>query len=380
MKLNVDSTVESPALPSVLAYLRSRQWLAVVQDSPQWAVFQRNADGQTEEVDVPLTVSARDYPLRMRELIEALVAIEKRAPAEIVRDIAASSSDIVRIAIAGSTTRDGRIPMAAGGRVYSAVRDMMLAAACSVVEPRAAYAKRKPEEAMKLLERARFGQTEVGSFVVTIECSVAPALQHNLLQGDDFDAPMERKATRRLASGLAATQRAVLESLTSSGIEAFQQRTRDGVSANLCDAVAEILEATSADRVTTSFAFAASRPIAQATPSSVAFGADDAGTLREAANRMRATASYPGIELQGPVFKLQREGADSGEVVISASVEGKLRNVHMELNRDDYQTAVAAHRDSTFVRCQGNLQRDGRTWVLQNVLDFGAIDADAEDR
>jgi hypothetical protein len=162
------------------------------------------------------------------------------------------------------------------------------------------------KEAMKLLDRARFGQTEVGSFVITIECSVAPTLQASLLD-DDVDAPMERKAIARLAIGLVATQTAMVESLTSGGIAAFEKRTREGVSANLCDAIAEMLEATNAESVKTSFAFAANRPVKKSFPQSVTFTADSAGTLREAATQMRATTSYLGIELLGPVFKLQRD-------------------------------------------------------------------------
>ena len=251
---------------------------------------------------------------------------------------------------------------------------MVLAAACSVIDPRAVFAKRKPEEAMQLLERARFGQTEVGSFVITVECNVAPGLQSNFFDNEDLDAPMERKACRRLATGLVATQSAVIESLTSGGIEAFERRTRDGVSANLCDAIADMLEATNATSVRTSFSFAASRPIKQDVPTSVLFAADSAGTLREAATQMRATASYLGIELQGPVFKLQREGADSGDITISADVEGKMRSVRMQLDRTAYQIAVSAHQDSRYVRCLGDLRREGRSWVLQNVRDFSDID------
>ena len=64
--------------------------------------------------------------------------------------------DIVRIAFEGSATKDGRISVKAGQKVYAAARDLLLSAACSVLEPRAVFTKRKPDDAMNLLDRARF--------------------------------------------------------------------------------------------------------------------------------------------------------------------------------------------------------------------------------
>jgi hypothetical protein len=59
-----------------------------------------------------------------------------------------------------------------------------------VIDPRPVFPKRKPEDAMDLLDRARFGQTEVGSFVLTLECTIAPRLQQPLLADEgDEDAP-----------------------------------------------------------------------------------------------------------------------------------------------------------------------------------------------
>jgi hypothetical protein len=76
----------------------------------------------------------------MQEFFATLVAVKNR-PA---RDIAAASTDTIRVAIEGISTRDGRIPLAAGYRAYGATREMILAAACSVIDPRSVFAKRKP--------------------------------------------------------------------------------------------------------------------------------------------------------------------------------------------------------------------------------------------
>jgi hypothetical protein len=288
--------------------------------------------------------------------------------------------DIVRLAIEGSSTRDGRIPVEAGRRVYEAARDLLLAAACSVIDPRPVFAKRKPEEAMSLLGRARFGQTEVGSFVLTMECSFAPRLQQTLVADDgDPDAPFERKTYVRLARALHAALDASRESVASGKIEPFRARTNDGVSANVCDAIAEVLEATSAEVLRASFSFAPRRPLASAIPRAIAFSADTSAILREAAARLRDEASYPATDIVGTVVKLDsQDPASGGDAVLRADVDGRMRHIRVSLDPEPYQIAIRAYSDRSLVRCTGDLAREGRSWVLRNPRDFRAA-AEAEE-
>jgi hypothetical protein len=146
------------------------------------------------------------------------------------------------------------------------------------------------------------------------------------------------------------------------------------VSANLCDAVAEVIEATSAEKVSASFSFAARRPLAVAVPRIAVFTADTAVVLREAAARLRAEATYPATELAGPVVKVNSsEPSHGGEAVLHASIEGRSRSVRVVLEATAYQTAIAAHRIGALVRCVGDLAREGRSWVLRNPRDFTTI-------
>lgn len=139
---------------------------------------------------------------------------------------------------------------------------------------------------MSLLQRARFGQTELGSFVLTIECDVPPRLQPPLFADDgDPDAPLERRTSIRLAQALEGTEAASRESAASGHIDPFRSRARVGVNANLCEAMAEMIECTAAEAIRASFSFALRRPLATRVPRSVVFTSDLSPLLREAAAR-----------------------------------------------------------------------------------------------
>src|SRR4051812_12848880 len=84
-------------------------------------------------------------------------------------------------------------------------------------------------------ERQAWGQTEHGSFVVTLLAPVPPLLQPKLdpSWASPADEPMERLVTRRLMQALEASRTAA-EMALSGDAKAFEDAVNAGVSANLC--------------------------------------------------------------------------------------------------------------------------------------------------
>ena len=256
MLLPQSSVVPSPA--DFAAYLRSRQWqFGGIQAN--WALY--TLDPENTAVEVPQLSQSRDYSRVAAALLEELSRIEHRAAAQILREVLASTTDVVRLALRGSTMNDGRIPVEAGLAAYDGARNLLLAAACSALDRRSAHARRKPDAAMKLLQRVRFGQTEVGSFVLTMESSVPPLLQGKLIELPDEEPPLERKTSLLLATALRATELALQEAAATGSIEPFRSRTPAGLSANLCDALVELIRDTQADQLTVSVSYAHHRPV-----------------------------------------------------------------------------------------------------------------------
>ncbi|MGB0678876.1 MAG: hypothetical protein ACPGUV_04370 [Polyangiales bacterium] len=184
----------------------------------------------------------------------------------------------------------------------------------------------------------------------------------------------------KLAQALDAAQLATRESAAIQTLDPFANRVAVGVSANLCDAMADVLEATRAEVVDASFSYASSRPLLTAVPRLVTFSADTAPILREAAHSLRAEATYPETEVSGPVVKLDSEDpSQGGHVVLRALVEEHYRNVHLHLDADFYATAIQAHREHSIVQCIGERLRDGRRQVLRHVRAFAVLDTDVDD-
>ena len=189
----------------VASYLRVRGWRQAADLNGKGSLWLLGAAPGHEEADVtlPLRRDLGDFDLRMGEVLRTLGAAEGRPEMEVLHDLLTTSSDLIRIRAPSREAELGSLPLEQAVAFVERARDLMLAAACAAVTKRATFPTRKPARAIDYLGRVRMGQTERGSYVLTILSPVAPALvsQRELPFDSDAPEPFERQVTRTLADG-----------------------------------------------------------------------------------------------------------------------------------------------------------------------------------
>lgn len=312
------------------------------------------------EIIVPRTERLGDYASVVATLIETFAQVSGQDELTVYRSLVIADRDVIRVRAAESD--DGSVTLNQGADLIGGARDMLLSAACSLRDPRPVYRAGANREAADLLKRVRLGQTDQGSFVVTLLTPVVPPPMPALFSDpDDLNAPIERRMTRRLVEALSAARGAVER--TAAGEEsAFGESVASGVSANLCEALARVIEPFPTLDVGVSWA--RTRPMT-ASGAVVRFGWADTAVLREAARSFRDRAPRPDVRLHGFVRLLKREQADDdGTIGLAADVDGQRQSVVAVLEREDYERAVQAHRDRALVVLAGDLDRIGQRWRL----------------
>jgi hypothetical protein len=107
-----------PAPAHIVSYLR-QTGRAYVRTRGSWADCTKQVQGQDIVLEVPQGAHTLDYGRAVGTLIEDLARSEHRSAATVARDINSGSVDIIRLAIEGSATRDGRISVEAGLRAVA---------------------------------------------------------------------------------------------------------------------------------------------------------------------------------------------------------------------------------------------------------------------
>jgi len=368
-------------LPSdVSAWLSVRGWEKTGELGQVAAFWERGRHG----VVVPLNLQSPDFRLRWTEMTEELAAANDTDPQGVLLSIIQEGADIAEFRASGEDSIDDSIPLGDAEVLISAVRQAMTASANAVVQPRSYFGHSIPKLAREHARGVRMGQTRRGSYIIPV-ISRVPILEPPDNEGDAplFDdlkyEPFPRQAMRTLAGGLAALHRMTTsESMPSRSI--INESVGEGVSHELCDAVANTLETRSIDALDVTFSWASRLPVYQA-PERVSLEQGVASIVREVSNYLRGEEVVGDQSLTGFVKVLNRgEDDEQGKVTIRALVNDKPRNVSMFLDDDDYDRASHANNDRVQVSVTGRLERvPGKALRFDTVRDFHPIQSLPED-
>ena len=352
------------------AYARAAGWRRHEQYRAHSDVYVGEA---RPEIIVPRTERLGDYASVVAALIDTFASVAGQDQLTVYRSLVTTDRDVVRVRAAES--EDGSVTLTAGVSLIDGAREMLLSAACSLREPQPVYRAGANREASDLLNQVRLGQTDHGSFVVTLLTPVVPPPMQVLFpDADDWNAPIERRMTVRLVEALTAVRQAT-ERTAAGDKEAFGGAVAQGVSANLCEALVRLVEPFPTLDVGVSWA--RTRPLAIAS-NVVRFGQADAALLREAARSLRDRAPRPDVDLYGFVRLLKRgEEDDDGIIGLATTIDGQRQSVKVVLERVDYERAIQAHHDRAPVVLNGDLDRMGQRWRLLNPRLTGVIRDDA---
>ena len=348
--------------PSALsAYARTSGWAKVEPFGDHSDVYTGTG---LPEIILPRTPQLGDYLNVVSHLIKIFADVAELDELTLYRDLVTSDRDVTRVSIPVDSP-DGTISINEGANLASGARDMLLAAACALESPRPLYRPGANKEANEILQRTRFGHTEQGSFVVTLLSPVIPPLvQVPLLPNiESNDDPVDRKVTKRLMTALEATRRAT-ERTIGGDTQAFSEAVQSGVSANLCEALVNLVEPFRKLDVSTTWA--RTRPMGTARQL-VFFSNNDAPILKEAARTFRSLEPKLDERLVGWVQRLKRDESETdGTITLRASIDGRLQSVSATLTQLDYNQAIEAHKKRSPVIIEGDLDRFGQRWRLLN--------------
>ena len=331
------------------------------------------------EIVVPLRREASDFISQLADGLRELEVVEARSQLDILRDLLNSGFDVVRLGARSPNTSDGTVKIEDGVKLFEQAREILLAAACSTVRPRAVFHARKPQQANDYMKAARLGQTEHGSFVLTILSPVAPQLNTYSETQLFPEEPFGRQVVRTLARSVNLAIYAAEQSATETTFTPFQDAVEGGVSANLCESIAGFFKIGDPVSIALSVAWAQNRPLPNDAPLRSVITSDVVPTIEEAARIFRARDTLEDYVIQGPVIKLERpEGQSNGKVTIYARIEDSMRKVAIDLTESDYAIATQAHQEYSPVKVIGDIVREGRSYRLNAPVGFSIAPDDDE--
>ena len=338
------------------------------------------------EIIIPHTRNLGDYASVVANLIDTFAQLTEQDQTTVFRNLVTTDHDVVRIR-ADDIDHSGSLAVSAGADIIQCSRTLLLAAACSLDSPRPFYRTHEYKDANDYLNRVRLGQTDQGSFVVTL-LSPVPLTRTtvpNLLDYGKSREPFDRRVTKRLADALAEVRLriGVDDAFDTRAFQAspnlmvvtpdvddadYESRGRlqvsveRGVSANLCEALAKLTKSLGEFEISVVWARTCPtgklRTIAR-------FGEGDEPYVRKLSRALRRQITERDATLTGYVEQLKRGEADKGgTVTIRTWIEGRERSITVILRTHDYARAIQAHQQGAEVVVRGDLVKPSQRWRL----------------
>jgi hypothetical protein len=366
----LDSNALRSISPTALrAYIESEGWQTVERFGQHSQVFALK--NGSHELVVPGTTNLADYPNIVAEILERLSQFESRDQLQVFRDLTTADKDVVRVR-SPEAEDDGSVALEIGVDLVAAASELLRAAACSAWKPQAVYRAGKVLRADEYMGQVRLGQTEQGSFIVTLLAPVPPTLQHAMFGEMVEEQPFERKVTSMLSGGLDAAAFAIERFNLEQDSSKFDSSISDGVSANLCEAISRL--ANDGNGVDVSITWAKTRPN-RVKRWSRQFTKSEGQILGEVARTFKLRQPRPDERLEGFISDLHRTQTERlGRITLRTSVDGKQTSVKLNLSEDDYAMAIKAHDSKTMVAVEGELVREKQRWQLEKLTSLEIIE------
>ena len=365
------AALSSLSLLSLRAYLRANDW----KDAGIWGerpitVFVKEHDGRTWEIMVPHRDNIGGFAENMAESVAVLAAVEERSQLDVFYDLQGAGADVIRLRSANGLANERLSLRQSAGMLNDAYR-MLEAGARAAEKPRAIYRGRLSADVAEYLDSVYPLPGYAQGYAVTLHSPVPVGFERQEDLGDDFHAPFPRRVTIKLAQTLRHSSEALERVVSNDTLEPFREIVDSGVSANLCDSLAEL--AKQGDGIAIDLTWASVRP-SHVPDSSFRFSPASADILMEAAKSLRRREPSYDEQIVGLVVRLEKEPMEfDGKATIASVWDGRLTRMNVEFEQDVYDVVISAFRDQTEVSLDGDVHPLGRGYELQNPRNLSAV-------
>ena len=349
-------------------------------------VLNHPTDGLTQ-IHLPQADADPHYAFRMRDAVVKLAAAENRDPATLLHDLLLPPADVLHIRLRSNGAENGTLPIELGVKLFQAGQKVLTYAACSAHDPRPFYRTTTGGKVPQFMDRCLMGQSRNGDgYTATFAAPVTPDLQRTLAdlspttdvmahEVEDLAlaaAPFERQVTMKLMRAV-HTLKTAIEQGDTGGMVKY---TNQGISANLCEALAELSVADQRARVDIDIGWSKALPtvplrlrngVSFAQPEIVLLNAVGKQLKRIDQKRQIVTGLITGLHAN-PAGLFE---AFQGSVTVGSFVEGQRRSVRFTLLEAEYKTACDAHRDRCPVSVSGVLTGEASSSIFRLTLPKG---------
>lgn len=193
---------------------------------------------ESDFIIIPLTNIFSDYYKVMGESLSKIAIFERISLKGLFNRLINPTSDILKWRIADDETSLGAISFNSMSNNIDYIKDILSSTCVDILYPNIIYHKKVlTKEVQEHMETYRFGQTEIGSYILNIVCPLGH-YQYELFQPDIHNLPLGRQINIKLLRDIQTVQDSVITKSSKFRDEVAQGK----VSVNFLSALTNLYE------------------------------------------------------------------------------------------------------------------------------------------
>lgn len=393
----VDMTLKLNPL-AVTKYLSETNWELYPIKRNDIKIFQYKKEDLFEQVTIPLDKKLRDYKNAMYDAVCKIAYVEKKSVEQLMLYLLNPNTDILKIRLDKKEVESGNIMFDDAIQLFVNAKKLIAATALDVINPKKIHYGRINEPVRNFLSQCRFGQTEIGSYVVSVIC---PFVDFPKTEGykklnaffdeEQYAYSLTREVINRLMTNVATIKQKIddgnLESLANydSPISSNFYEALSGLSMDTEDTTVEFMAEWSPTvksnqckynriLITNDYYEPIRTIISKITEyTNERIETVDKIKRLEVApiSDSREYGTIERTEIVGKIIELKAapiiDSREYGTIVIYVGDNARVKSVTVKLDREDYDKAVAAHQHGKAVKVVGDLKGQVKS-VMENVI------------
>ena len=353
-------------------YLSVHGWERLETWKERIGVWSLEGETGAVEVLIPLREQSDTYAVRILEAVAALAQVEERSQLDLYYDLMGAGADVIRLRpMSGRFQQTWSLNDSV--ELLARTKDLLLSAARAVENPgRTVHHGRLSASVQDYLREIRPLPGYEWGQELTVHSPVPVLYDTQTDLGDPFKQPFPRQVTHALNRGLEEAFKTTEAVIGGESIDTFEVVAKQGVSANLCEAVAALAQRNNGVEVSVSWA-----PVR---PSGIsggrfAFAESAAEVLGQGAELLRRKHPFLDVVIQGEIVRLDRQSQEDfdGHAVVLAEVDGKTVALEVRFETSDRDEVLRAFRDNGQIQVSGNIYPEGRRRQLRDPHSFVVI-------
>lgn len=352
-------------------YLKDTGWIQFPSKRTSVKIYQLEKGDNFFQVIIPVDKKLGDYKQAIYKAVKTVALVENKSVEQVMLYLLNPNTDILKIRLEKKEVEPGNILFDDAIHLYENAKKLLAATALDILHPKKYHQGRIDDAVMKFLSNCRFGQTEIGSYVVSVVCPFVEldndegCKQLSIFSDEEQCADsLTRKVTSRVINNIVEIKNQIdsgnLENLVSKKDEIL-------ISANFYEALNGLnLDSDGAD-----VEFIAQwAPAVKNTTCSVnriMLSHDYYQPIESIISKMKEEKDRA-TKIIGRIKKLESspdvEKRTMGKVtLVYLDDEDKKKTVTAKLEKDDYDKAIDAHAHGSHVEIVGEL-KSGRNATI----------------